>query len=447
MDVDAVARAAGQLEDLAREYAVAARRIEEVLAEAGKTSSAPRIARETGNLFVEVAGDLRRRVELMRAADGRCWPPVMISAIVDRLPGWTCMSATVAQRQLDGHLRAGSAPAAIFAWWNSLSGVEQAALRRSDARLIASLDGIPPDVRDELNRLAVAAQLVRLRAELAELAGRGVRGPAARGRLAELRGLIASHEAMLAGDLTVLVYDPAGDGRAVVALGDVATASRVGVMVPGITNQLDNYHRMIPNARRLHARASRLGSTDHAVVAWLGYDTPEMGLSAAGVRRAERGAVALVGFVDGVRAVNSRRAEVAVLGHSYGTLVTATASRKGLGADRVVLAGSPGVGAGHVSELGMAAGDVYAVRTADDPIRHVFHADEVLGVGSVARSPGQQDAHGPDPSGPGFGAVPLPYDDRSHGHSQYYEPRSLSLGNHARVMLGREPRAQPEVAG
>lgn len=51
------------------------------------------------------------------------------------------------------------------------------------------------------------------------------------------------------------------------AIGDVTTASHIGVLVPGITNQLNNYPGMIGTARALDAEAKRQGSTDHAVIA------------------------------------------------------------------------------------------------------------------------------------------------------------------------------------
>jgi hypothetical protein len=57
------------------------------------------------------------------------------------------------------------------------------------------------------------------------------------------------------------------------------------------------------------------------------------------------------------------------------------------------------------------------------------------------------DVHGPDPSAPEFGATPLPYDDSNHGHSGYYAEHSLSLENHARVMLGQPVKAESEMLG
>ncbi|MGH8898297.1 MAG: hypothetical protein ACRDZ4_15065, partial [Egibacteraceae bacterium] len=98
--------------------------------------------------------------------------------------------------------------------------------------------------------------------------------------------------------------------------------------------------------------------------------------------------------------------------------------------------------------------NVYAARVPDDPIRHVFKSGEAKNYligGPVGLLAGKvtgydPDAHGPDPSLPDFGATPLPYDDKSHGHSAYYKEGSLSMRNHGRVMLGRPVQtAKPEA--
>lgn len=168
-----------------------------------------------------------------------------------------------------------------------------------------------------------------------------------------------------------------------------------------------------------------------------------MNLTPAGKGRAQQGAATLVPFIGGLRAVNTHGADVTVMGHSYGSLVTGMAAEDGMEADRIVLVGSPGTNAKDAEELGVASTDVYVARVPDDPIRHVFRSGEernyLLGgpvgvvAGKVVRY--DPDVHGPDPSLPAFGATPLPYDDKSHGHSGYYAEGSLALENHAHVML------------
>ncbi|MGH8886294.1 MAG: alpha/beta hydrolase, partial [Egibacteraceae bacterium] len=142
-------------------------------------------------------------------------------------------------------------------------------------------------------------------------------------------------------------------------------------------------------------------------------------------------------------------------GHSYGSTVAGMAATAGMEADRVVLAGSPGTGARNVAELNMKPESVYVARVPDDPIRHVFKSGEArnyLVGGPVGLLAGKAvgydpDVHGPDPSLPEFGATPLPYDDKSHGHSAYYKEGSLSMRNHARLMVSLPPATQASGSG
>lgn len=197
----------------------------------------------------------------------------------------------------------------------------------------------------------------------------------------------------------LLVFDPAGDGRAAVAVGDVDTARHVAVLVPGMSVEVDDADRLVRGARVLAAVAPGT-----AVVAWLGYDTPRP-VEVISDRRARGGARQLTEFVHGVRAVADRRQQMTVIGHSYGSLLAGLAARGGLGADDLVLVGSPSVEAGSAAELGMPRDHVWAVRAEDDPVRLVFG-----GADRAARLLGLADGrhlvtwYGPDPSRPEFGA-------------------------------------------
>jgi pimeloyl-ACP methyl ester carboxylesterase len=356
---------------------------------------------------------------------------------------------------------AGHEPASINRWWNKLSTQQQTWLKTNARETISGLDGIPVEVRNTLNRQRVTIRLNELYAQHNSL--QAATGAAARARLDVVNTLIASHEAMLAFDLKVLLYDPEGDGRAAVALGDVTTATHIAVLVPGTGTELANFWGKILDARALDADARLQGSESHAVIAWLGYDTPP-NIPMAGTKGyAEQGTTKLVPFVGGLRAVNVHHTQVTVMGHSYGSTVTGMAATAGMDADRIVLVGSPGTGARNIQELGMKPDDVYVARVPDDPIRYVFHSGEaknflkgVTVTGPVGGVTGfatgkvtghDPDVHGPDPSLPKFGATPLPYDDKSHGHSGYYVEQSLSLRNHGRVMLDRTVQtAKPEAA-
>jgi hypothetical protein len=375
-------------------------------------------------------------------------------------------------------------PGAVAAWWAGLTQVQRAWLLANDPALIGGLAGIPPAERDRANRrrlakeqarleserAAVAAELAKLRADSSWLdrwtPGWNQREDALLARLATLDRQLAQAAGLRAalaqvaaeprnrldpGDVYLLSFDPHGDGKAAIALGDPTSASSIGVVVPGMGNTLANIANPLSNAVNLRRTSDVLAGpavTDRtSVVAWLGYDSP----NAAEVAlddNAQAGAPELVSFVDDLRAAHTdaQPPRVTVLAHSYGTLVTGLATRQGLAADAITLVGSPGVAAGHAAELGLPAGHVWAGRTPDDPIRAVFLTD------SAARSAaehldrygpvnvtvtGDVYAFGPDPSLPAFGAQPIPLDARQHGHSDYYLLDTKGIQSLTRILLGR----------
>jgi uncharacterized protein YukE len=380
--------------------------------------------------------------------------------------------------------RAGD-PAAVAAWWAGLTPVQRIWLLANDPALIGGLAGIPPAVRDRANRRrlteeqarlqiereAVAAELARLRTDgswldrwtpgwnqqenalLTRLATLDQQLAQAAGLQTALAGVAADPRNRLEpGDVYLLSFDPRGDGKAAIALGDPTRASAIGVVVPGMGNTLANFNNPLSNAANLRRTSDRLADravTDRtSVVAWLGYDSPNTA-QVAFDDKAQTGAPELVGFVDELRAAHTgaQPPRVTVLAHSYGTLVTGLAARQGLAADAITLAGSPGVGATHATELGLPAGHVWAGRTPDDPIRAVFLTDpaaraaaEVFGRHSpVDVTVKGVYAFGPDPSLPAFGAQPIPLDARQHGHSEYYEVNTTGIDALTRIMLGRSP--------
>jgi pimeloyl-ACP methyl ester carboxylesterase len=152
-----------------------------------------------------------------------------------------------------------------------------------------------------------------------------------------------------------LEYDPRGDGRAVEAIGDLDTATRVAIIVPGVDNRLANFDRGVGRvarrapsfqARQLYAELRILAPDEPvAVVAWLGYDPPEgVGRDAIREDRAAAGAVALKSFVDNLVTGNPDVA-ITVIGHSYGSVVAGLAAPEfPPQVGNLVAIGSPGNG-------------------------------------------------------------------------------------------------------
>ncbi len=228
----------------------------------------------------------------------------------------------------------------------------------------------------------------------------------------------------LARDRNFLAFDPSGDGRAVEVIGDLASARRIVVLVPGVDTTLRDFDRGLGGVPRrapsVQARAvyEAVGwAPDVAVVAWLGYDPPEgMGVAAVRRERALAGAQELQRFVPAL----NPNATFVIVGHSYGTVVMGLAAASGLPAnvtDLVALA-SPGLGEEFRPEARL-----WGATAETDWIRRV-PAVRLAGFG-----------HGPDPAD--SAARPLPTDGVT-GHDAYLVPGSTTLQALAGIILNQE---------
>ncbi len=151
-----------------------------------------------------------------------------------------------------------------------------------------------------------------------------------------------------------LAFDPRAQGLAVEVIGNLATARRVAILVPGSDTSLttfDSRGAASPGggALALAHEAHRLDpAAGLAVIAWLGYPTPSM-LSPAVLTSGDagEGARALRPLVT---ALARHGAQVALLCHSYGSVVCGLAAPRLPVADIAVF-GSPGMDASSVRSL------------------------------------------------------------------------------------------------
>ncbi|MFI7273114.1 alpha/beta hydrolase [Streptomyces sp. NPDC049879] len=249
-------------------------------------------------------------------------------------------------------------------------------------------------------------------------------------------------ESLLRPGRQILAFDPTGRGRVAEVFGDLETADRVSVVVPGVDTELLTYERTQGRwtapagmAQALYAaeleRLPAGGST--AVVAWADYDAPAgMAMSAATTGRAEAGAERLV---DAVAALPGDGG-VALFCHSYGSVVCGVAAEElPSRVTDITVAGSPGMRASHVSELGTDA-RVWAMRARGDWIEDVPHMElGPLGFGT-------------DPLDPSFGARLLDA-GAAEGHSAYFEPGGVGLASMATIGAGRvdDTACAPDVRG
>jgi hypothetical protein len=222
----------------------------------------------------------------------------------------------------------------------------------------------------------------------------------------------------------VLFFDPAGQGVAAMVIGNLATATRVAILVPGSDTTLATFFSRGSSspgggAEALAAQARRLDpGTDLAIIAWLGYPAPAM-LSPAVMTSGDagQGAQALRPLVV---ALARHGDQVALLCHSYGSVVCGLAAPH-LPVTDIAVFGSPGMDASSVAALHTTA-RVWAGRESGDPIKYVPHI-ALFGLG-----------FGADPMSPGFGTRIFATGDS--GHSGYLDPGSVSLRNLAYIALG-----------
>lgn len=137
-----------------------------------------------------------------------------------------------------------TAPEQVAEWWNGLSDAEQEQLLRVSYRRLGNLEGLPIDVRDRANRRAVLQDAASSTEDLSDPA-----------MVERLNTLTSIRE--MGGK--ILFWDPSKDYIAV-AWGDLDTASRVVVAVPGTGNNLSKF-------------ASNFGPEGHGLQEQLGDDT------------------------------------------------------------------------------------------------------------------------------------------------------------------------------
>jgi hypothetical protein len=251
---------------------------------------------------------------------------------------------------------------------------------------------------------------------------------------AAMRAAGPPYAGWVAGGRSFLAFDPHGDGFAVEVVGELATADRIAVLVPGVDSTLRDFDRGLGAVARrapaVQARAlfDQLRATEPdarvAVLAWLGYDPPNgLGWAAARDTSARAGARALVDLV-GMLARHRPAAAVTLIGHSYGALVLGLAA-PALPAQvtDLVTIGGVGMGVDRVDDLRSRA-RVWAAEAPDDWIRWLPPL-RVLGVG-----------HGTRPAAAAFGAGALPVDGLT-GHDGYLVPGTATLRAVAQVTLGR----------
>ena len=428
----------------------------------------------------DIAGSLGSLVARARGLDD-----TTVAAITQSRPdpatGFGALPTTPLSRDEVLRMR-GQDPRAVNDWWRSLTPLQQEQAIRDHPDLVGWLDGVPATDRDQANRRRLAQDEARLRQQatdlrnhldqLRERAANGDRAAASElGRLQgeldrvaktlDRLGTVQRSLAQLGPNGLLLGTDPAGDGKAIISVGNPDTARHTAVWVPGLGTDLGSTRGNVNRVLNLYQEADLMTpdvAGDVATVMWLGYDAPEAtNASVAFSGRSRDGGTGFDTCGDGRRTTHDPGpSHLTAVGHSYGSTVVAEAAlhgdgrHPGLAVDDIVTAGSPGMHTDHAADLGLDPQHVWAGSAPDDPVsnpvgnpysRAVQAGAHALGpfnplAGVVDTALWAYDhGHNISPHQPDFGANQYVTD--TSGHSDYWNSGSQSIKNQARVVMGQ----------
>lgn len=299
-------------------------------------------------------------------------------------------------------------PEAAAREWPRLPEEQRLQLESRFPSLVGNLDGVSYLTRDRANRRELAAQLRASQA--AAFAHPTDQGAAI--RAASYKAISAALHTKTRPARSLVELVPGVRPTAAISVGNVQTAPMVTWTVPGMGTYTTDMQLWTLAAQNVwDAQAAAGAPTGHAVIAWMGYAVPPVGIDAALGEYATRGAPLLVEAIQGVSAYRHADPPVLnVVAHSYGTTLAADAlAGRAVGVSAFVMLGSAGVEERIASASDLHAQRVYAGEAADD---------EEAFLGRLSRI---------DPRVRSFGATVIPVDG---------DPRSglASVTGHAPIL-------------
>ncbi len=342
-----------------------------------------------------------------------------------------------------------SPPAAVSvsSWWTELGAAGQARFAKTTPELVGNLDGVPYTVRDTVNREYLATAITTAKASLATGIGRA-KLVSEKHHLEILEQIARTLKTSKKEPVRqLLTFDPTGNARAAVSVGDVETADYVTYLVPGMFFTVEGQvYDWTTIAQDLHSEQDAwlktLAKTDPsyqvktaATVAWIGYSTPGV-LDITSLKEADEGANLLGSAVHGVQAVRSASGAgsgmpyITVVAHSYGSTAAMIELAKGdVTVNALALIGSPGAAAQTASSLSVSHDNVFVGEAAWDPVVNTAF-------------------YGSDPGASSFGAKTMdvaattdPITGKklaaSIGHLGYFDAGTTAMRNLALIGLGQ----------
>ncbi|WP_431279517.1 alpha/beta hydrolase [Leifsonia poae] len=241
-------------------------------------------------------------------------------------------------------------PRVVAAWWTRMdapgkrmASVAQAALIAGIPAILGNLNGVAFWARDRANTVFLEQSLAKAYGDPHANGDRIKALEAVKRALG--RGMLESPPRQLVS----LSLEP--DPKAAISRGDLDKARRITYLVPGMGTNVAGDIRAYSDAAytlwRIQTRLAGGNSSKTAVLAWLDYSPPSAD-DAWGVAHdqlAEVGARRLSAAINGVRAVHSVSVgpvDLSVVGHSYGSTVSALAMKRS-SVEHLVLLGSAGI--------------------------------------------------------------------------------------------------------
>ncbi|MBK4346133.1 alpha/beta hydrolase [Lacisediminihabitans changchengi] len=332
--------------------------------------------------------------------------------------------------------------ASVSRWWTGLSSSEQLKFAASAPELAGNLEGLPFSVRDSANRVALRSEITAAKKSVNVGAGRGSL-VSSKHHLEILKQIQRTlHTTKSEPNRQLMTFDPSGDGRAAVVVGDITKADYVSYLVPGmfftVQGQMYDWTVIAQDLQQQQTSwLKRLATTDAsyqgktaATVAWIGYSTPGV-LDITSLTRADAGAGFLGNAVQGVKAArHGAEPYVTVIGHSYGsTTAMVELAKGGISVNALALIGSPGAAAQSASQLSVANDNVYVGEAELDPIVNTAFYGSDPGAASFG-------AHKMDVSGT-TDAITHKKLSAAVGHLGYFDPGSEAMRNLALIGLGK----------
>ncbi|MEU0602480.1 alpha/beta hydrolase [Streptomyces sp. NPDC006393] len=400
---------------------------------------------------------------------------------------WTDVAAdadavsSAATEYIKEHIPLDKSPADCKKWWDSLSDEQRDEYKRAFPEIIGNLDGIPSDVRDEVNRENLDILIGKLSGE---------DGERAKTQLDALKSIQLQLQDNAAKQLVdpkeppmyLLGIGDEGLGRAIVAFGNPDKSKNVSAYVPGLGTALDTAFAG-GDVKRAYDTAVDARNIDpsSASIVWLGYDPPQLDApldpatlvsdtDVMSAHDAEKGAPSYNSFMGGLAATNDHKdLHLVAIGHSYGSRLVGAATQEPGGiprADDIILVGSPGTGVNHAADLGVGKDHVFVGAAENDPVSRLPSKKEAVAgtAGFFGGGPagaylfgdfadqGDDDLwFGKDPASEAFGARrfkvvdgPMPVVDGqglTPAHSNYFNPARdkdpVSAANIAAIVAGR----------